>query len=632
MSPTGDQPNAIQKLARGLKTGAKHQTLLGVTGSGKTFTIASLIALAQKPTLIISPNKTLAWQLYEEFQEFFPGNAVHYFVSYYDYYQPEAYIPQTDTYIEKDARINETIDQMRHASAQGLLTRNDSIIVASVSCIYNLGSPQEYQNVSVNVRQGQQFSRRDFLRILVRLGYTRNEIDARPGTFSAKDERVIVRPSTGAETNTFHIARNICTRISSSASQNELEHIRIFPAHFWIAPENKLRLALANIRRELSERLKELRIRGNETEAERLERRALYDIELMEETGWCHGIENYSRHLEFRDAGSPPFSLIDYFSHVSTEFLTIIDESHLTIPQIRAMHEGDRARKQTLVEYGFRLPSAVDNRPLTFEEFDKRTNQRIYVSATPANYELHISDVVAEQIVRPTGLLDPSVEIRKTNGQMEDAVKEIRKRIAKKQRTLVLTITKRLAEDIADYLLRERIAVQYIHSEVRTLERPRILGDLRKGAYDVLVGVNLLREGLDLPETSLIIIFDADKEGFLRNETTLIQMMGRAARHEDGHVILYADELTGSMKRAIRETTRRRKLQKAHNESFGITPRSIHKKIRSLPDNFRVMARQSAEDTIETISRDELKRQMRKAAKLLDFEKAAALRDKLRKT
>ncbi|MBI2462912.1 MAG: excinuclease ABC subunit UvrB [Candidatus Spechtbacteria bacterium] len=668
-SPTGDQPQAIKQLSEGVLTGKKHQVLLGVTGSGKTFTVASVIEKVQKPTLVMSPNKTLAWQLYQEFKEFFPDNAVEYFVSYYDYYQPEAYIPQSDTYIEKDARVNEKIDQMRHQSVQSLLTRNDVIVIASVSCIYNLGSPKEYQAVSVRIAQGQNISRQQFLHELVRLGYTRNDIAPGPGNFSAKGAQVKVHPSTGLNVVQIEFDKNTVSKIAMvddtkmlKLSFNELveaklqhlvDTVSIFPAHFWITPEEKLRIAIVNIKQELQTALANLRAQGKLLEAQRLESRTNYDIELIEQTGWCHGIENYSSHLEFRPEGSSPYTLLDYLAESQKDFLTIIDESHLAVPQVGGMYFGDKARKTTLVDYGFRLPSAKDNRPLKFSEFEDRIGQRVYVSATPGHYEydeIKIQDEeqsllgrtdppnasLVEQVIRPTGLVDPSIEIRPTENQMRDAIAEIEKRIAKGQRSLVVTITKRLAEDIAEYLAEENITAAYLHSEIHTLERPKILRDLRLGVYDVLVGINLLREGLDLPETSLVVIFDADKEGFLRNETTLVQTMGRAARHLEGHVIMYADQVTGSMKRAISEVDRRRKIQIAYNEEHNITPRGVEKKIYDMPDGLN-QEEENEEDyspvqKLDAGAQKEIEKQMKIAAKNLDFEKAAKLRDKLNRT
>ena len=638
--PTGDQPRAIEKLTAGISAGKKYQTLLGVTGSGKTFTMANVINRVQKPTLIISHNKTLAAQLYQEFKEFFPENAVHYFVSYYDYYQPEAYIPQSDTYIEKDAAINEELDRMRHAATQSLLSRPDTIIVASVSCIYNIGSPQEYKNLSLEIFEGQKIKRKELLSRLVNLQYERNEFDKRAGTFSAKGEIIEVRPSTGEEVIKIEIPKDEIKSISAStveknsylnAKSRTLNAYKIFPAKFWVAPQENITSALANIRAELRGRLKELKKQGKLLEAERLTQRTNFDMEMLKESGYCHGIENYSRHLEFREPDSPPFALLDYFKAVRNDWLIFIDESHMSVPQIRGMYHGDRSRKETLINYGFRLPSALDNRPLRFEEFEKKVPQAIFVSATPALYELQKSDGrPAEQLIRPTGLLDPLVEVRQTKNQINGFIKEIKARVAKKQRVLATVLTKRLAEELSDYLKNEGVKVNYLHSEIKTLERPEILRNLRLGAYDVIVGVNLLREGLDLPEVSLVAIFDADKEGFLRNATTLIQTIGRVARHAEGKVIMYADNVTGSMRTAIKETERRRKIQEEYNQKNGITPQTIVKPVGDSPfkkeDDWTV--REAPEIYKATVA--ELERQMKKAAKELDFEKAARIRDMLK--
>ncbi len=637
--PTGDQPQAVEKLSRGILSGVKDQVLLGVTGSGKTFTMANVIARVQRPVLVISHNKTLAWQLYKEFKEFFPDNAVHYFVSYYDYYQPEAYIPQSDTYIEKDARINEKIDQMRHAATQSLLTRPDTIIVASVSCIYNIGSPEDYNNLALAISQGQKISRKELLAHLAVLGYTRNEVDPKPGQFSAKGERVEIYPSTGEKVIIIEFSSNTIRELKEKrlesvrhlqAKSCKLKASRIFPAHFWATPDDKQKIAIANIRNELLEHLKFLKKQGKLLEAQRLERRTNFDLELIEETGFCHGIENYSRHLDSRKPGEAPYTLMDYFSHADKDFVTFIDESHMSIPQLRGMYFGDRSRKEMLVQYGFRLPSAIDNRPLQFGEFTDRIGQTIYVSATPAAYEMQKTKNVVEQLVRPTGLLDPVVEIRPTRNQMADLIKEIEKRAAKKQRVLVTTITKRLAEDIAEYLVERNIKAYYLHSEIHTLERPKILHDLRSGKYDVVVGINLLREGLDLPEVSLVAILDADKEGFLRNDTTLIQTMGRAARHIEGHAIMYADALTDSMKRAIRETKRRRKEQEAYNIKHSIIPKSIEKPLEDYPEEIAHKYQLNDTAKLDNASLKYLEQEMKKAARALDFERAASFRDKIK--
>ena len=632
--PTGDQPQAIEKLTKNLRAGAKNQVLLGVTGCGKTFDICGVIQEIQKPTLVITFNKLLAAQLYQEFKEFFPENAIHYFVSYYDFYQPEAYIPQTDTYIEKDAKINEEIDRLRHAAVQNLLTRDDIIIVASVSCIYNIGSPEAYQQVSLEIKKGQKIKRRDFLSHLTSLQYQRNDIDFKPGTFRVRGNIIDIYLVTGKEILRVEFLGDEIDKISIATSSITPSYkllttnYRLFPAHFWVTPQEKLALAIENIKSELEEQLKKLKKQKKLLEAQRLEQRTNYDLEMMRETGYCHGIENYSRHLEFRKPGEAPYALIDYFPK---DFLIFTDESHMTLPQLHAMANQDRARKNTLIEYGFRLPSAIDNRPLTFKEFEERVNQAIYVSATPAEEEKKKAGkkYIIEQLIRPTGLLEPSIEIRTTKNQVRDLIKEIKKRVAKKERTLVLTLTKRLAEALSDYLSEEGITSQWLHSEVKTLERPQILKDLRKGKYDVLVGINLLREGLDLPEVALVAILDADKEGFLRSETTLIQTMGRAARHLEGHVILYADKITSSMKKAIDETLRRRKIQENYNKKRGITPRSIIKEIRDWP-----FASKEKDVTSEFWAiRDAklLEKEMKVAANNLDFERAAKIRDLIKK-
>jgi excinuclease ABC subunit B len=630
--PTGDQPKAIEKLIAGITNGAPHQVLLGATGTGKTFTMANVIAAAGRPALVMSPNKTLAAQLYQEFKQFFPQNAVHFFVSYYDYYQPEAYIPVTDTYIEKDASINEFIDQLRHAATASTLTRRDFVIVASVSCIYGIGNPQEYQKASLTLTKGMALTREKLLKQLTALQYQRddeNQPRRHGGTFRARGEVVeIVSPDAQA-TIRVEIEKNKIVRLTDNA-------VRIFPAKHFVTPQEKLGLALTNIETEMKTRVKELKQMGKELEAARLKERTLRDLAAIRGLGYCPGIENYSRHLDFRESGKPPHTLLDY---LPKDTLIFIDESHLSIPQIRGMYAGDRARKQTLVDYGFRLPSAVDNRPLTFAEFNKKIGQTLYVSATPALYEQRKAiNHIAEQVIRPTGLLDPTIEIRPTKNQVRDALAEIKKRRAKGERTLVVSLTKRLAEDIADFLKKEGVSACYLHSDVKTLERPEILRKLRAGDYDAVVGINLLREGLDLPEVALICIFDADQEGFLRNETTLIQTIGRASRHPQGHVILYADALTGSMKSAIQETERRRAIQHAHNKKHGITPTPLNKEIgpalfaqhsmsensRPLSDGFKKAPRS------QQALKKELEREMKQAAKALDFERAAALRDQLR--
>ncbi|MFC1789462.1 excinuclease ABC subunit UvrB [Patescibacteria group bacterium] len=627
--PTGDQPRAIEKLVKNLKNNVKHQVLLGVTGSGKTFTLAKVIEKTQRPVLIISPNKTLAAQLYQEFKEFFPKNDVHYFVSYYDYYQPEAYIPQTDTYIEKDAKINEEIDRMRHAAVQDVLAKKDVIVVASVSCIYNIGSPEYYQEVSLEIIPGQKMLRKEFLSHLTALQYQRNEIDFKPGTFRVRGNAIDVFLVTGEKIVKVEFFKDKIEKISTSKDilspkyTTLKEKYRIFPAHFWITPQKKINIAVENIRLELQERLKELKLEKKLLEAKRLEQRVNYDIETLKETGFCYGIENYSRHLEFRKPGQAPCSLVDYFPK---NFLIFIDESHQALPQIHAMSNQDRARKKSLIEYGFRLPSAVDNRPLTFEEFEQRENQVIYSSATPGQEEKEKSKKnIIEQLIRPTGLIEPSVEIRSTKNQVKNLINEIKVRIEKKERVLVLTLTKRLAEALSDFLSEEKISCQWLHSEVKTLERPKILNELRKGKYDVLVGINLLREGLDLPEVSLVAILDADKEGFLRSEITLIQTMGRAARHTAGHVLLYADKMTKSMKAAITEVERRRKIQEKHNKKYGITPSSIIKKIREW--SFHSKEKSVNSEFLTINDKKLLEKEMKIAAKNLDFERAVEIRD-----
>ncbi|MBM3206386.1 MAG: excinuclease ABC subunit UvrB [Candidatus Staskawiczbacteria bacterium] len=639
-TPKGDQPQAIKKLTENIKKGIKSQVLLGVTGSGKTFTMASVIDKIQKPTLIISPNKTLAAQLYQEFKDFFPNNGVHYFVSYYDYYQPEAYIPQTDTYIEKDSKVNEEIDRMRHRATQDLLSRKDVIVVASVSCIYNIGSPENYQSVSFEIKSGQKINRKEFISHLISLQYKRNDIELKPGNFRVRGEIIEIYLVTGEKIIRIELSGNSISKISLSNGKVDSlfletkESIKLFPATFWVAPQTKLNIAITNIRSELEERLKVLKKQKKLVEAQRLEQKTNYDLEMIQETGFCHGIENYSRQLEFREAGSPPFSLIDYFRHQNKDgFLMFIDESHIATPQIRAMSVQDRIRKETLIDFGFRLPSAVDNRPLKFAEFLERQPETTYVSATPAEYELALARKnVVEQLIRPTGLLEPKIEIKKTENQIQDLIVEIKKVISQKQRVLVVTLTKRLAEEISDYLIDKGIKTQYLHSEVKTMERPEILKKLRLGEFDVLVGINLLREGLDLPEVSLIAILDADKEGFLRNKTTLIQTMGRAARHKDGRVILYADKMTGSMKSAIDEINRRRKIQEDYNKKNNIEPSAIIKDIRDwgfskeedIEEEFHWL-----EDPSTNLGQAKklLEKEMKEAVKNLDFERAAQLRD-----
>ncbi|MBI2123668.1 MAG: excinuclease ABC subunit UvrB [Candidatus Wildermuthbacteria bacterium] len=638
--PTGDQPQAIAKLTENLQKGLRHQVLLGVTGSGKTYTMASLIAKTQRPALVISPNKTLAAQLYQEFKEFFPGNGVHYFVSYYDYYQPEAYIPQSDTYIEKDAKINEVLDRLRHEAVQDVLTRKDAIVVASVSCIYNIGSPEEYQRVALEIQQGQKITRRELLKHITSLQYQRNDIDFTPGTFRAHGDAVEIFIVTGKHTLKVEFSGDKIERVSISeanlTSKYQILNTKylLYPAKFWVTPQEKLTIALSNIRLELQEQLKLLKAQNKLVEAQRLEQRAMYDLEMIEESGYCHGIENYSRHFEFRDPGTPPFTLLDYFGE---DALTFIDESHLTLPQLKAMSVQDKIRKQSLIQYGFRLPSSQDNRPLTFSEFFGKAKELVYVSATPGEYETDLAmqqkngglDAIVEQVIRPTGLTEPVIEIRKTKNHMQDLIKEIQKVVANHQRALVVTITKRLAEDIADFLAEHSIKTQWIHSELKTLERPALLEDLRRGNVDVLVGVNLLREGLDLPEVSLVAILDADKEGFLRNATTLIQTMGRAARHPAGKVILYADSITLSMKAAIQEVERRRNIQEQYNKEHGITPQAIVKAIREWP--FPQKQRGVDIELSQVSDLKLLEQEMKEAASSLDFERAAQIRDLIKK-
>ena len=631
--PTGDQPQAVEKLTKNLKAGAKHQVLLGVTGSGKTFTMAKIIEKMRKPALIISHNKTLAAQLYQEFKEFFPQNAVHYFVSYYDYYQPEAYIPQTDTYIEKDAKINEEIDRLRHEATQDLLTRPDAIIVASVSCIYNIGSPETYQQVSSEIKSGQKIKRKDFISHLTSLQYQRNDVDFRPGTFRVRGNIIDIYLVTGKKILRIEFFGDEIEKISIARDALGTKFtiynqcFKIFPAHFWVTPPKKLDIAIENIKLELQEQLKKLKRQRKLLEYQRLKQKTNYDLEMMKETGYCHGIENYSRHLEFREPGAPPYSLLDYYSG---NFLVFIDESHMTIPQIRAMAVQDQARKETLIEYGFRLPSAVDNRPLTFREFNQRIERVIYVSATPDEYEKEKAGkkCIIEQLIRPTGLLEPSIEVRPTKNQITDLIKEIKKKTSEKQRVLVSVLTKRLAEAVSDYLAEQGIKTQWFHSEIKTLERPQILKDLREGKYEVLVGINLLREGLDLPEVTLVAILDADKEGFLRSRTTLIQTMGRAARHPKGQVILYADKITKSMKEAIGEVSRRRKIQEDYNKKRKITPRPIIKEIREWPFGKK---EKITSEFWAVRDAELLKKEMAIALKFLDFERAAGIRDLIKK-
>ncbi len=635
---TGDQPQAVDKLVEGLEHKHKHQTVLGVTGSGKTFTMANVIARVQRPTLVISHNKTLAAQLYSEFREFFPNNAVEYFVSYYDYYQPEAYLPRTDTYIEKEIDINEELDKLRHAATRALFERRDVVIVASVSCIYGLGEPEEYRSFVLSLKRGSSYRRYKLLRHLVDMQYQRNDIDFTRGRFRVRGDTLEIQPAyeemaLRVEFFGDEVERLVTIDPLTGEFLNELDSVDIYPAKHFVTSHDKLMLALESIKQELEERLSELKGQGKLLEAARLEARTNYDLEMLNEAGYCHAVENYSRHLSQRPAGSPPWTLLDYFPD---DFLMIIDESHMTLPQIRGMYHGDRSRKETLVEYGFRLPSALDNRPLNFREFNQRLNQVIYTSATPSAYEYEHSQQVVEQLVRPTGLLEPTIEIKATKGQVDDLLDQIKNRIDKGERCLVTTLTKRMAEELADYLLEMGTKTHYLHSEIDTLERVEILRDLRLGVYDVVVGINLLREGLDLPEVSLVAILDADKEGFLRSEGALIQTMGRAARHIDGHVIMYADTITGSMARAIKETQRRRQIQEAYNREHGITPQGIRKAIKDITQRVRVVAEErvpyeaapiSKEDIARLIS--ELESQMKTAARNLEFERAALLRDRI---
>ncbi|AHD04018.1 excinuclease ABC subunit UvrB [Paenibacillus larvae] len=639
-SPQGDQPKAIAELVEGVKQGKAHQTLLGATGTGKTFTAAQVIAQLNRPTLVIAHNKTLAAQLASEFKEFFPNNAVSYFVSYYDYYQPEAYIPSSDTYIEKDSSINDEIDKLRHSATSSLFERRDIIIVASVSCIYGLGSPKEYGSLLLSLRVGMEKSRNDILRRLVDIQYQRNDMNFVRGTFRVRGDVIEIFPASRSEqavrVELFGDEIERITEIDVLTGEilGEREHIAIFPASHFVTHEDKAKLAVKNIERELEGRLEELRGQGKLLEAQRLEQRTRYDMEMMLEMGFCSGIENYSGPLTFRERGSTPYTLLDYFPD---DMLVMIDESHVTLPQIRAMYNGDQARKTVLVEHGFRLPSALDNRPLKLEEFEQKVKQAIYISATPGPYELEHCPEMVEQIIRPTGLLDPIIEVRPTKGQIDDLLAEVQDRIAKDERVLVTTLTKKMAEDLTDYLKEVGIKVRYLHSDIKTLERMQILRDLRLGTFHVLVGINLLREGLDLPEVSLVAILDADKEGFLRAERSLIQTIGRAARNSEGRVIMYGDKITDSMDKAIRETERRRAIQEAYNKEHGITPTTVAKKIRDVIEATKVAeqkteylaevktAKMSKRDRMKLIER--LEAEMKEAAKNLQFERAAELRD-----
>jgi len=638
--PSGDQPKAINQLVDGVKSDLKNQVLLGVTGSGKTFTVANVIEKTQKPALVIAHNKTLAAQLTQEFREFFPDAAVEYFVSYYDYYQPEAYLPTTDTYIEKEATINDEIDRLRNSATQAILSRRDVIVVASVSCIYGLGSPEYYGANLFALDVGQAISRFDILRKLISLRFVREELELKRGSFRLRADNIEIMPSDKEviyqiklldnkviEINVLHkINRNLIERLS---------HLDIFPVGHYLIPEDIKTQAIKEIKEDLEERLKYFQKAGKILEAERLSRRTNYDLEMIEQVGYCNGIENYSRYFERRAAGSPPYTLLDYFKRsFGQNYLLIIDESHVTIPQIGGMYEGDKSRKDALIEYGFRLPSARDNRPLKFDEFEKRMPQTIFISATPAKYEIQKSKGrIVEQIVRPTGLVDPEVLVRKTSGQIEDLVSEIRRRVKNKERTLITTLTKKMAEDLTNFLSGQQIKVRYLHSDIETLQRIEILSSLRKGDFDVLVGVNLLREGLDLPEVSLIAILDADKEGFLRSETSLIQTIGRTARNVNGKVILYADSITGSMKRAISETERRRKIQLEYNKKHKISPRTIEKEIKSITVGMKVSRIDPVEQDLSKVNIRSLikskEAEMKQAAEDLRFEEAAILRDQI---
>jgi excinuclease ABC subunit B len=639
--PEGDQPEAIKKLVQGIKEGKKHQTLLGATGTGKTFTVSNVIQEVNKPTLIIAHNKTLAGQLYSEFKEFFPNNAVEYFVSYYDYYQPEAYVPQTDTFIEKDASINDEIDKLRHSATASLFERKDVIIIASVSCIYGLGSPEEYRDLVVSLRIGMEIERNQLLRRLVDVQYERNDIDFKRGTFRVRGDVVEIFPASRDEQ---------CIRVEffgdeidrirevdalTGEIKGEREHVSIFPASHFVTREEKLKVAITNIEQELDERLKELHENGKLLEAQRLEQRTRYDLEMMREMGFCSGIENYSRHLTLRPAGSTPYTLLDFFPE---DFMIVVDESHVTMPQIRGMYNGDQARKQVLVDHGFRLPSAKDNRPLQFDEFEKHINNILFVSATPGPYELEHTPEMVQQIIRPTGLLDPTIDVRPIQGQIDDLIGEIQARTERNERVLITTLTKKMSEDLTDYLKDIGIKVNYLHSEIKTLERIEIIRELRLGKYDVLVGINLLREGLDIPEVSLVAILDADKEGFLRSERSLIQTIGRAARNSNGHVIMYADKVTKSMEIALNETKRRRETQEAFNKKHGIEPKTIQKKIRegiratiAPEDGEEFDAQVPKLGKLTKTEREkvigQMEAEMKEAAKGLNFERAAELRD-----
>jgi excinuclease ABC subunit B len=639
--PTGDQPEAIRALVEGFRSGNQCQTLLGVTGSGKTFTMANVIQQIQKPTLVIAHNKTLAAQLYGEFKEFFPNNAVEYFVSYYDYYQPEAYVPSTDTYIEKDSAINEEIDKLRHSATASLTERNDVIIIASVSCIYGLGSPIDYQTMTLSLRPGMVKDRDDVLRKLIEIQYNRNDMDFKRGTFRVRGDVVEVFPASSNDVAVRleffgdEVERILEIDVLTGAVKGSLEHIVIFPASHYVVAPDKLEAAIQNIEIELTERVRYFKSEDKLLEAQRISERTNFDIEMLRETGFCSGVENYSRHLTGQEPGSSPQTLMDYFPE---DFMIIVDESHITLPQIRGMYAGDKSRKTTLVDFGFRLPSALDNRPLNFPEFESKISQIMFASATPSVYESEHELLRTEQIIRPTGLLDPEVAVRPVNGQIDDLLGEIHKEVAKRSKVLVTTLTKRMAEDLTTYLREVGIRIKYLHSDIDTLERSEIIRDMRRDVFDVLVGINLLREGLDIPEVGLVAILDADKEGFLRSETSLIQTIGRAARNSEGHVIMYAEHVTESMRKAISETNRRRLIQQAYNEEHGITPTTIQKKVRDLisiskkadknlkdmEKDMESMSRQELEDLVKTVTK-----QMHTAAAELNFELAAELRDKM---
>ena len=637
---TGDQPTAVSQLSEGISKGFGKQTLLGVTGSGKTFTMACIVEKIQKPTLVIAHNKTLAAQLATEFKEFFPENAVEYFVSYYDYYQPEAYVPRTDTYIEKDADINEELDKLRHSATRSLLTRKDVLIVASVSCIFGLGAPEEYQGFVASVKKGESKNQRDLIRKLVDMQYERNDYDLARGRFRVRGDTVEILPAyeqLGIRIEFWGDEVEKITHLDTLTGEilSEKEYVEIYPAKHFVTSKEKLRMAIRDIGEELELHLKHLKSSDKLLEAQRLESRTKYDLEMLEIAGYCAGVENYSRHLAQRAAGSTPYTLLDYFPD---DFLLFVDESHMTLPQLRAMYRGDQSRKETLVEYGFRLPSALDNRPLNFGEFEKRVSQVVFVSATPGPYEMENSSATAEQVIRPTGLLDPFIEVKPVTGQIDDLLDQIDTRVKKGERILVTTLTKRMSEELSDYLKESGIRTQYLHSEIDTLERSEILRDLRMGVYDVLVGINLLREGLDLPEVSLVAILDADKEGYLRSRTSLIQTIGRASRHIDGKVIMYADKMTDSMKNAIEETDRRRLIQQSYNEENGITPQGIRKAIRDITERVKSVVEPSRNDLINGLELPkedlirlikDLELQMKSASKDLEFEKAAIVRDQI---